>query len=115
MLKWQGVIERNYGNINNNYDYQSLRCFFNNKELAFWLNFPLEKINITEFIYILFLSYGFALISNKNYMKCLGFVLIFYGLALIGWIIFTVFIQTLLYNWVRSSFAFIAGFHLFAQ
>lgn len=98
ILKLQEIVVRDYNNINNNYDFQSLAYFFKNKELAFWIMYPLQNINITEITHILLLSYGFAWLSQKKFIRSLGFVLLFYGVALMVWIVFTVFLQTILYN-----------------
>ena len=98
ILKWQGLIERNYGNINNNYDFQSIAYFYEGKGLTFGVMYILQNINITEIIHILVLSYGFSWLTQKSYAKSIGFVLTFYGIALLIWIIFTVFLQTILYN-----------------
>lgn len=51
MQKWQGIVERHFGNINNNYDFQSLAYFFKDKGLPFWILYPLQNINITEIVY----------------------------------------------------------------
>ena len=97
ILKWQGIIERNRENINNNYDFQSLVVFFQDKQLPFWKFYPLQNINITEIIHLLVLSFGFAWIAKIKFMKAFLFTLIFYGLALLIWIIFTIFLQTTLF------------------
>lgn len=96
VLKWQGLVERHFGNINNNYDFQSLAYFF--KDLPFWAMYSLQNINITEIMHILIMSYGFAWLTQKKYSKSIGFIMLFYGIALLVWIIFTVFLQTILYN-----------------
>jgi len=98
VLKWQGLVERHSGNMNNNYDFQSLAFFFKGKQLPFWIMYPLQNANITEIMYLLVLSYGFTFLTEKKYLKSLGFVMLFYGIALLVWIIFTVFLQTILYN-----------------
>lgn len=98
VLKWQGLVERHYGNINNNYDFQSLAVLFKGKELPFWIMYPLQNVNITEIMHLLFLSYGFAFLTEKKYLQSLAFVVLFYVIALLVWIIFTVFLQTILYN-----------------
>jgi len=49
-------------------------------------------------MYLLVLSYGFTFLTEKKYLKSLGFVMLFYGIALLVWIIFTVFLQIILYN-----------------
>jgi hypothetical protein len=98
ILKLQEIIERDYSNINNNYDFQSLAYLFRNKGLPFWIMYPLQNINITEIAHILILSYGFAWLSQKKFIKSIGFVVLFYGVALLVWVVFTVFLQTILYN-----------------
>jgi len=97
MLKWQKVLDRNLYNINNNYDFQSARLFFKNKDLPYWLIYPLQCINITEFIFILTLSFGIQLIIKTKFIKTLKFVIFCYGVGLIIWIVFTVLLQTLFY------------------
>lgn len=98
ILKWFGIVERNFENINNNYDYQSLLVFFKDRELPYWLTYTLQCINITEILFILFLGFGLKLLINTNYKKALIITLVFYGSALIIWIIFTIFLKTILYG-----------------
>jgi hypothetical protein len=95
ILKSSSLIERNYNNINNNYDFQSARVFFRNEDLPYWLNYPLQCINITEIIYILFLAVGVQLVFKIKYPKALGFTTLYYGIGLVIWIIFSVFLQIL--------------------
>lgn len=97
LLKWSGFIERNYNNINNNYDFQSARLFFSNEDLPYWLIYPLQCINITEIIYILFLSVGIRFAIEIKYFKAIGFTTLYYGIGLVIWIIFSVFLQTIFY------------------
>jgi len=96
ILKWQSLIDREFYNINNNFDYQSLLVFFKNQKLPIELIYPLQNINIAEIIHILFLSLGIKILFNVKYIKALGFVSVFYGFALLTWIIFTVFLITIL-------------------
>ena len=95
ILKWQGLIDRKFYNINNSYDYQSLLVFFKNKNIPEELIYLLQNINITEFVHILFLSLGISYALKTKYIKAIGFVTLFYGIALLIWIIFTVFLQIL--------------------
>ena len=98
ILKWQGILENKYETINNNYAYQSVLFFFKSTELPFWSKYPLQILNFTELIHLFFLSFGFSIISQLGYLKALGFVLLFYGLALVFWIIITVFFQKVIYG-----------------
>ncbi|MEA3318145.1 MAG: hypothetical protein U9R54_09325 [Bacteroidota bacterium] len=95
ILKCSGLIERNYNNINNNYDFQSARLFFRNEDVPYWLIYPLQCINITEIIYILFLSIGIQFILKIKYFNAIKFTALYYGIGLIFWIIFSVFLQTI--------------------
>ena len=96
LFKAFGIIEKNWNTIDNNYFYQSAAYFFREKGLPFWMMYPLQIINITEIVHVLVLALGFAYISKFGYFKSLGFVLLFYGIALVIWIIFTIFLQTIL-------------------
>jgi hypothetical protein len=95
VLKATGVIETNWNTIDNNYFYQSAAYFFRDGNYPFWVMYPLQIINITEIIHLLLLAFGFSCISKFGYLKSLGFVLLFYGIAMIVWVIFTVFLYTL--------------------
>ncbi|MDR1984520.1 MAG: hypothetical protein LBQ28_06835 [Prevotellaceae bacterium] len=95
ILKCTGIIETNWDMIDNNYFYQSAAYFFKGNGYPFWIMYPLQIINITEIVHLLILAFGFSCISKFGYLKSLGFVALFYGIAMIVWIIFTVFLQTL--------------------
>ncbi|MDR3287793.1 MAG: hypothetical protein LBT27_10180 [Prevotellaceae bacterium] len=96
VLKSTGIIEKQWDMIDNNYFYQSAAYFFKDGGYPFWVMYPLQIINITEITHLLILAFGFSYISKFGYLKSLGFVSVFYGIAMIVWIIFTVFLQTLL-------------------
>ncbi|MDR1197799.1 MAG: hypothetical protein LBK94_02130 [Prevotellaceae bacterium] len=95
VLKATGIIEINWNMIDNNYFYQSLAYFFRDSDYPFWIMYPLQIINITEIIHVLILALGFSCISKFGYLKSLGFVALFYGVAMIIWVIFTVFLYTM--------------------
>lgn len=95
LLKCFNVLDKNYYNINNNYDFQSFTLFLSKGEYPIWILYPLQCINIAEILHILILSYGILWLTGKKFSKSISFVLIFYGLALLFWIIFTVFIASL--------------------
>lgn len=95
-LKSTGIISKDWNLIDNNYFYQSLACFFRDGNYPFWLMYPLQIINITEIVHLLFIAFGFSYVFKFGYLKSLRFVAVFYGIAMIIWIIFTVFLQTLI-------------------
>lgn len=97
ILKWGDLIENHWENINNNYHYQSLLVFFKGYELPYWLYYPLQSVNITELIHILILAVGIRSLLTFKYIKSIKFVFAFYGTGLFIWIIFTVFLQTVIY------------------
>ncbi|MDR1054977.1 MAG: hypothetical protein LBL90_03960 [Prevotellaceae bacterium] len=96
LLKVFNLIQKDYQNINNNYDFQSLLVFLKNKQLPDWLVYPLEKINTSELIFVLFLSFGFSFITKQSYKTSIIFVFICYGIGLFIWVIFTLFLRTLI-------------------
>lgn len=97
ILKSTGIVDFTYSTVNNNYKFQSLLIFFDTKTLPYWLSYPLQCINIAEGLHILFLALGISLLLDKKYSKSLTFVLFWYGMGLLFWIVFSVFLQTVLY------------------
>jgi len=96
IMKTVGWLDNSWESINNNYSYQSLLVFFKEVNLPYWLYYPLQSINITESLHVLLLSVGVQSISSLGFSKSLGLVLTFYGLGLSIWVIFTVFLQTII-------------------
>lgn len=96
-LKSFGIIDFTYSTVNNNYGFQSLLILFNPQTLPNWLFYPLQCINIAECLHILFLSLGVSLLIKKRYGESLCFVLAWYGMGLLFWIIFSIFLQIVLY------------------
>jgi hypothetical protein len=94
VLKSTGIIAKDWNMIDNNYFYQSAAYFFKGNDYPLWIMYPLQIINITEIIHLLFLALGFSYIPKFGYLKSIGFVALFYGIAMIIWIIFTVFLYT---------------------
>jgi hypothetical protein len=98
LLRITHVLKSNLWNVNNNYSYQSALVFFKDTELPFYAKYALQMINVTELIFILFLSLGISYLLEIKFSKSLSFVALYYGAAIILWIIFTVFLYTLLYK-----------------
>jgi len=97
-LKAANMVTFSFASVNNNYSFQSLLHFFDNKNLPYWLLYPLQCVNVAEAVHILFLALGFSLLLKQRYGKSLLFVLLWYGMGLLFWIVFTVFLQTVLYT-----------------
>lgn len=96
VLKAAEIIPYTLGNAHNDYWFQSALMFFDVKKLPAWSYYPLQSLNITELIHILLLSFGTGILLNRNYWSALKFVGIWYGLGLVFWIVFTVFLQTII-------------------
>jgi hypothetical protein len=62
------------------------------KEVPAYLNYPLRLINLFEICYWLLLAAGLRALLNKPFGKMLGFVLGSYGVGLLVWAVFIVFL-----------------------
>jgi hypothetical protein len=58
-----------------------------------WLNYPFSLINIFEFTFWLLLSLGISRLLQKSFKSSLSFVAMTYGLGLLIWITFIIFLQ----------------------
>ncbi|GHS85978.1 hypothetical protein FACS1894201_06340 [Bacteroidia bacterium] len=95
ILKISGVINLPRASINDTVAFQSALTFFDVSQLPYWLLYPLQCVNISEVVFILFLAYGMKRLLDAKYLRSLLFVLLWYGLALLVWIVFTVLLQTI--------------------
>jgi hypothetical protein len=98
LLKVTHVINYNFENVNDAYKYQSLLHFFNVDKLPQWAIYPLEKVNITEFLYLLVLALFINLHLKFKWSKSIKFSLVFYGIGLLVWIVFSVFIKIVFFS-----------------
>lgn len=98
ILKSIRAVDFTYATVNNNYKFQSLLVFFDTGSLPYWLLYPLQCVNIAEGVHILFLALGVSFLLSKKFTQSLLFVLLWYGMGLLFWIVFTVFLQTVLYT-----------------
>ncbi len=71
----------------------SLFSFFNSCNLAEWLIYPLQMINLFVIMYFLLLAYGLYLILRKNFTEMLSFAFRTYGTCLLIWILLVMFIN----------------------
>lgn len=71
----------------------SLLSFVNRDSIEPWLTYPLQLVNVFEFIYWLLLAYGLYSLTNEWYSKMLGLVASSYGVGLLLWTVFIVFLS----------------------
>lgn len=98
ILKSTGIVAFTYSSVNNNYKFQSLLVFFDTNSLPYWLLYPLQCVNIAEVVHVALLALGISLLLSKRFTHSLLFVLQWYGMGLLFWIVFSVFLQTVLYT-----------------
>ncbi len=67
--------------------------FFSPDTLQSWFAYPFITLNFFEIFYILFLALGLHWINKSAYKKNLILVLLSYGLGLLVWMIFVVFLS----------------------
>ncbi|HEU5289745.1 MAG TPA: hypothetical protein VFU05_03820 [Cyclobacteriaceae bacterium] len=58
-----------------------------------WLAYPLQLFNAFEIIYWLLLAYGLYSLIKERYSKMLGLVASTYGMGLLLWVVFIVFLS----------------------
>ncbi len=66
--------------------------FFKSSEIESWLVYPLQLVNLFELGYWFLLAYLLMNHIKKSFWKSLEFVLSTYGVALIIWVVFVVFL-----------------------
>ena len=91
---WFSWIDPNYSlaDIQNFYPL-SLINFFDIEQLAPWLIYPIQLFNAFELGYILSLSYGISVLTEKKLKSGISFVLSTYGLGLLVWATIVTFIM----------------------
>ncbi|MFV0391959.1 MAG: hypothetical protein ACK5KP_08795 [Paludibacteraceae bacterium] len=97
-LKLFGVVKYDINNVNDVYAYQSVLRFLNTNKIPQWALYPLEKINISEFVYFAFLAILIHLHFKMTKKTSLKYAMAIYGSGLFIWIVITVFIQFLFYT-----------------
>lgn len=70
----------------------SIINFYKSNEIASWLVYPLQLVNLFELGYWLLLAYLLMDLIKKSFWKSFEFVLSTYGVALIIWVVFVVFL-----------------------
>lgn len=92
-LLWFGVFFTDY-TIHDLQDFfpLSLLSLVDRDTVEFWLLYPLQLVNVFEIVYWLLLAYGLYSLTKEPYSKMLGLVASSYGLGLLLWTIFIVFL-----------------------
>jgi hypothetical protein len=83
---------KSFNDLSNVFSF-SLINFFDATSLPSWLQYPLAIINLVEVIFWLLLAYGIRLLLNMDFSRSLSFVSYTYGVGLVMWVLFMVFLQ----------------------
>jgi len=71
----------------------SFLSLFDPSTLQSWFVYPMATLNLSEFLYFLVLAYGLKIALNQVYDKALTLVLGTYGIGLLVWMFFVVFLS----------------------
>lgn len=71
----------------------SLLSIIGQEGMELWLIYPLTALNLFEVFFCLILAAGLNYSLDKKYVESLGFVIATYGLGLLTWMIFVIFLQ----------------------
>lgn len=71
----------------------SLINLFDATSMPTWLQYPLAMLNLVELIFWLLLAYGIRLLLNMDFSRSISFVSYTYGVGLVMWVLFMVFLQ----------------------
>lgn len=71
----------------------SVLNLFDPENLAIWLVYPLQKINLFMLAYFLLLAYSLSIFIKKNFIKMLSFTFGTYGICLLIWVMLVMFIN----------------------
>jgi hypothetical protein len=71
----------------------TLAGFFNKADVPTWLMYPLSILNVFEVVFWLLLTLGMSRLLNRSFKASLGFIATTYGLGLLMWMVFIIFLQ----------------------
>ncbi len=71
----------------------SIIGLLNSENLAGWLLYPLQMINLFVLIYFFLLAYGLSVMLRKKYIRMLSFAVGTYGACLLIWVLLVMFIS----------------------
>lgn len=92
-LIWFGFFDQNYSLDNvTEFPPYTAASMFDDDSLAFWIKYPLSFINLIQLAYILILAKGISSDLEMKYSDSATLVFQTYGVALLIWILFTLFL-----------------------
>ena len=74
-------------------DFYAISALLDMSNIPKWLHYPLHTINVLEVVFCLVLAFGIRYVLSLDYTKSLRFVGLTYGLGLLFWVTFMVFLQ----------------------
>lgn len=85
----------NYNTLNEiqNFYPLSILSLFEPENLAIWLVYPLQVLNIFMLAYFFLIAYGLSIFLNKNFTGMLSFTFGTYGICLLIWVLLVMFIH----------------------
>lgn len=92
-LLWFSLVQTDYTLINLQY-FSPISAFslFELTDVQPWLFYPLQLLNVFELLYWCVLAYQLKNILNRDFVGSLGFVASTYGVGLLLWVIFVMFL-----------------------
>jgi len=92
-LFWFSLYQTDY-TLENLQSFSPLSVFslFNPTEIEPWLGYPLQLLNVFEFLYWLALAYLLKEVLGRSFSGSLGFVASTYGIGLLIWVVLVMFL-----------------------
>lgn len=87
------IYPPNNSDIIHNFNPLGLSSLFKSDAIPKYLLYPLQQFNLFEVAYWLLLAYGIKSLGNMNYINALKITSLSYGVGLLIWCIFIVFLQ----------------------
>lgn len=92
-LLWFTFFDQNYSLDNvTEFPPYTAASMFSEESLAFWIKYPLSFINLVQLAYIFLLAKGISTDLEMKYSDSATLVFQTYGVALLIWILFTLFL-----------------------
>ncbi len=75
------------------FDVWSVLALVGKENVPIWLVYPLSTLNLFEILYWFILAFGFVLVLKRTYNEMFTLVISSYGVLMLIWTIFVVFLQ----------------------
>ena len=92
VIAWRWLDVRTFDDLAKS-NFYAVSALFDLSNIPKWLHYPLYTINIVEVVFCLVLAFGIRYVLSLDYAKSLRFVGLTYGLGLLFWVTFMVFLQ----------------------